>query len=199
MKQLIVLILAIILSVPNLTFAEQNYNYDAMTRAEFARVIVQLMRIEDMNITSGWVYSFPDVVGHYLYKYVRWLQLLGVVLGGGDNYFRPDDTILIEHATVMLLRVLGYQPIAIENGNFPIGYAFVSELSGLDKNSDSLLDLVNRALDIPMVGFNHGTWQWEILDGLDGRGFHTLRTRVWDNAPVYFDGENFILLEEVQP
>jgi len=37
---------------------------------------------------------------------------------------------------------------------------------------------------------------WDGYDGQDGRRLRTLRIYQWNNASVYFDGWDFIILEE---
>ena len=57
-----------------------------------------------------------------------------------------------------------------------------------------LQKLIDWALDVPIM--EHCMMCiYHIMDGADGKPLRTLRIDAWDNASVYFDGENFVVLE----
>jgi len=62
---------------------------------------------------------------------------------------------------------------------------------------DLLYRLVNRALDVPlMIRTTGGTiFEYIIADGVIENLLMTWRTEFWNNQPVYFDGENFVIPE----
>jgi len=67
-----------------------------------------------------------------------------------------------------------------------------------------LTKIVNNALDVPLVArtsfpdpTNSSSWiYYVVMDGADGNLLRTLRSQIWDNCPIYFDGTNWIMLED---
>ena len=205
MKKIVITLLVVALLIPNIAFAENagNVENDTVTRAEFARIVVRSRGFE--GIISPRLTEFFDVPAeHWASGYIRVAAGLGVIQGNGDGNFRPDDAILVEEAIAMLMRALGWWQMAIANGGFLVGYFLCAERSGLTNGidlivgeyvtPDLLYELINNSLDIPLVEIV-GRDLGHIMDGTGNTSLKTLRTEFWDNLPVYFDGENFIIIE----
>lgn len=88
---------------------------DGITRAEFAKMVAEIMTKIDKNTTESFdAYSedktytetFHDVVkGDWFQNYVAFLQETGVVQGDGEK-FRPNDKITREEVAIMLTNAL---------------------------------------------------------------------------------------------
>jgi len=187
-----------------------------ITRAEMARIVVYLRNMGD----SGRWYTahFSDVPrSHWADRYIgvatraysimqtRGVTHQGVVSGNDDHQFRPNDFLLIEDAIAILMQTLGYSPMvrAATDGQPPLSYLDVAELAGLTEGleftvgesvtPELLYELVNRALDIPVMQGRYWHVGYHVMDGTGDTELATPRTEFWHNAPVYFDGENFII------
>ena len=140
-------------------------NSGNVTRAEFARIIIGMKGLTGIvhQVETGF-YDVP--MEHSKSGYVRLAHQMGVIQGAG-GYFRPDDRIVIDEALTMLVRALGYSPMAEARGGFPMGYFTVAEITELIEEfahldgvpfmlngfatRNFLTTLVNRALDVPMM------------------------------------------------
>ena len=212
MKKLLILLLVATLLIPNFALAQngESVEYaelDTVTRAEFARVVAMMLNFGNPS-ESGLNTAFNDIPqGHWARGYIALAFTLNVVHGNGDGTFRPDDAITFQEAIVMLMRALEYQPMANAQGGFPIGYMIAAVSSGLTRNVGSVSmtafvtrdlarTLVNDALDTPILQPPPlRTSEVQIIDQGPPPPPITLRNTVWNNQPVYFDGENFIILE----
>jgi len=225
MKKIIAFLLVIILVISTFVVAENEQEYDnTVSRAEFARIVAGLLGLSEWFSRQGET-PFVDVpIEHWASGYILSLswQHPGIARGdsgrldsrghfhpNSNSRFRPDDAILVEEAIAMLVRALGYAPMARAEvfGRFPNNYAIVAERSGLTENiefefgeyatRDLIYKLINRALDVPLMwaivsGGNH----FFIADGRGDRPLWTLRIQNWNNASVYFDGWDFVILDE---
>jgi len=218
-KKLMICLLIIILLTSSLTFA-QNIDNNTVTRAEFSKIIVELIGLagnmlppRDPANLLWWQSQFDDVPDdHWASRYIDELFFVMAIRGNGEGIFRPDDAILIEEAITILVRVLGSNGglFAHRQSGYPFGYIYVAEFSGLTDGlgfgigeyatKGLLQKLVNRALDTPLIDrrwiYPPGELYFFLADGLDGRFLSTLRMEAWNNLPVYFDGTDWILLED---
>lgn len=84
----------------------------AITRAEFVKIIC-----EAFSLNSNKEQKFTDVTENSWYeRYCAIAGALGIVTGDG-NFFRPNDNITREDATVIMHRVLTYKNGEIEAGS----------------------------------------------------------------------------------
>ena len=63
--------------------------------------------------------------------YVYDLVGRGILSGYGDGTFGPDDTVKYEQAVTMIMRTLGYDPFAANNGGYPTGYLAAAQRYGV--------------------------------------------------------------------
>jgi len=182
-----------------------------ITRAEFARTVVQLLALD--GITAPSETRFYDVNTEFWASgYIATAWGLGIIQGDGNGNFRPDDRILVIEAAVMLARTLGYTPMVNELGGFPAGYIAISEVTGLTEDAvsvpfgnfltrDMATTFVNNALDVPLMmpyTFGYDGVEFAIFDGEEeDRPLTTLRLMAHgDDDVVIFDGESFSRIEE---
>ena len=87
----------------------ENFNPNqAITRAEFAAMIVNYLGLGHYRITGG--NAFTDVEGHWASSAINVAYLQGWVTGFGDGTFRPDEFITRAQVAALVNRALGRLP-----------------------------------------------------------------------------------------
>jgi len=101
-----------------------------ITRAEFSAVVCRALGLE--GIIARVDTQFVDVTAaHWASGYIRMADQLGVVRGMGDGTFVPDAPVTYEQAITMIMRAIGYSPMAAARGGFPTGYLIAASTSGV--------------------------------------------------------------------
>ncbi len=59
------------------------------------------------------------------------LQPVGIINGRGDGTYAPDDNVTYEQVLKIAVVLLGYEPLALSKGGYPVGYMDVAESIGL--------------------------------------------------------------------
>lgn len=85
----------------------------AITRAEFASMIVRLFAIDDKGTIEA---EFKDTHQHWAMDAIRTLARYGLVNGYEDGTFKPDATITREEIVVMIMRLLNVEALP-QTGN----------------------------------------------------------------------------------
>ncbi len=103
-----------------------NFDPDAnIKRSEFAAVICRAMNAE--AAAAGSSASFVDVAAdHWAAGYIGWAAGSGIVNGKGDGKFDPDANVTYQEAVTMIIRAMGFDPLAIKRGGFPTGYMAIA-------------------------------------------------------------------------
>ena len=150
--------------------------FDYITRAEMAKVVCAARNLNDV----GALPSFSDIEAtHWAYHAVGTAEKLGIMKGYDNNIFAPEENITYEQVVTVIVRLLGYEPLAITKGGYPNGYIQVAHEIGLLENLNviptnlaSRLDvakLMSRALDIPLmrqIGYGE-TPEYAIFNGVE--------------------------------
>jgi hypothetical protein len=206
-------LLNVLKGYPDGTFKPDN----TITRAEFAAVAVRVSGLENVAMAAkGLPTGFSDVPAwHWASGYVGTAAKMGIVNGIGNGLFAPETPVKYEEAITMVVRALGYEPMAQARGGYPFGYLIVAnEIDLLDGAMGAqgtwatrafVAQITDNALEIPMmiqVGFGTST-EW-VVSGenddtdevflLDRMGFDTVEGVVSDvdveDMEVYIDDEN---------
>lgn len=94
-----------------------------LTRKEAAEIMIRLQALENAAEAMTEASPFLDVPPDHPYApYIVLGSSLGIISGDGDGYFRPDETLLLEEGTKLLVSCLGYDLPARQAGGFPNGY-----------------------------------------------------------------------------
>jgi len=120
---------------------------DTLRRSEFAKIAVALAGLTD--VADGQTATrYPDVVkDHWATGYISVADTKGYVIGDDAGNFRPDDNITFEEAVTVLIRVLGYEPSALDNGGYPSGYLVTAAQNGLTRGiSHSATKAISRGV-----------------------------------------------------
>jgi len=126
-------------------------NYDLITRAEMIDIVINLTQIQKEDIYHAKYFSRFDkdsisIIDSMLFddwvptkdkeELVKRLYECQIIIGCGDNKFRPNDFCTFEEAVTFIVRSLGWMTLAESRGygGFPEGYIRVAEEIGLLDN-----------------------------------------------------------------
>lgn len=114
--------LGIITGYDDGTFKPDN----TITRAEFCAIVIRGLGL-DAAAKAGTGTAFSDVPSsHWASGYVAMASGLGIVTGYGNGKFGPSDLVTYDQAVTMVVRAMGYDPLAKKLGGFPAGYLVVA-------------------------------------------------------------------------
>lgn len=131
-----------------------------ITRAEMAQILRNLLPDND-NTQIAAEAAFSDLTGeHWGYEAITVMNSMGIVVGGNDGRVRPDDKVTHAEAVTMIIRMLGYENKAAENGGYPLGYISTAIettlLNGLSLELDKAATrgevaiMIYNMLDVPV-------------------------------------------------
>ena len=157
-------------------FDDEDNLGNIVTRAEFAGYIARILDIDEY--TRKEERYFTDVPATYWKSNsINALAAQGIISGGEDGKFRPDDNITYSEAAVILIKAMGYGTYAELNGGYPDGYikeaAELKISSGVKIDSNglsklSVAGLLYNALDTVVLkesGSNASGIQYNKTDG----------------------------------
>ncbi|MBO5955657.1 MAG: S-layer homology domain-containing protein [Clostridia bacterium] len=128
---------------------------DNILRSEMAKVAVYSVGLEDIAIGSNVVTRFPDVASnHWANGAINVAEQQGLVIGDDMGTFRPDDPVLLQEAVTILVRALGYEPVAMQRCGYPAGYMAVASENQLLKGISALGKSPAKRGDIAQLTFN---------------------------------------------
>lgn len=82
---------------------------DALTRAQFCKLIVTAIGKADKASSSGYRALFSDLpTSHWAVGYVNLAYDQGLISGYGDGAFGPEDPVDLSQAVTIVLKALGY-------------------------------------------------------------------------------------------
>ncbi len=163
-----------------------NFNPDnTITRAEMAAIIIRAKGLESAANASKGATMFPDVAAdHWASGYVNLASQNGIIMGTDEGLFDPNGTLTYEAAVAMIVRALGFEPVAQKKGGWTAGYVVVAnsykvtEGAAANATRANLAILMANALETPMMDqTSYGSDEkYEVLDGKGGRDYRTLLT-----------------------
>lgn len=107
-----------------------------VTRAEFAAMVLRLTKMEDLAELYKNDVVFSDVpAGEWYTGYINGTVNAGYMNGYSEGTFGPNDPVLFEQAAKVLITILGYEPVAQQNGGYPNGYTMTATTTGLTKGA----------------------------------------------------------------
>jgi hypothetical protein len=128
---------------------------DKLTRSEFARIAVSLLGMDDVANASNYPTRFADVPAyHWANGYINVASSQKIIVGDENGNFMPDAEISYVEALAILVRILGYQPMADSKGGWPMGYLMTGSSIGIGNGiSASSMDRITRE-QIAQLAFN---------------------------------------------
>lgn len=123
-----------------------------VTRAEFAEFTAAILGLDSAGGTSDNVY-FKDVpVSNRSAGAINALAEYGIISGVGDYSFNPNDSILPEHAAILLLKAAGYTDVNAAGLSYDVLIArhkLLSGTSGTALDFEAAARLIYQALKMP--------------------------------------------------
>ena len=103
------------------------------TRAEFATIVAKMLKANTAGYPRYGSSPYVDIdASNFAYSSVCYLTEIGILSGDGNSEFRPNDPILVNEASKMIMCALGYQDACeITNGGFPNGYTTFALRQGI--------------------------------------------------------------------
>lgn len=106
----------------------------SVTRAEFTKMVIAASTMRDLVSATSASAPFPDVRrNHWAAGYVSAAVNAGLVNGYLDGRFRPDNTVKLEEAVNIVLKLLGYSASDF-SGTYPEAQLNKYHALGLDEN-----------------------------------------------------------------
>lgn len=132
-----------------------NMRYeDNVSRAECAKIVVNTSAYRDYVEKEGASSSFKDIpYTHWASAYISVGVKNGLFKGYFDATFRPSNTVLLEEATIMFLRILGYSGEDFGNDWPHDQVIFARKIGLLDDIYKSVGEELNRR-DISILAYN---------------------------------------------
>ncbi len=128
---------------------------DSILRSEMAKVAVYSVGLEDVANGANTPTKFPDVVSnHWANGAINVAEQQGMVVGDDVGTFRPDDPVLLQEAVTIVVRALGYEPVAGDRGGYPAGYMAVASENQLLKGITAAGATNAKRGDIAQLVFN---------------------------------------------
>ncbi len=131
--------------------------YQSITRAEMAKIITQTLNISKVTAAN----TFTDVTDDNPYiNEIGIVQGMKIMCGYGNDIFKPDADITYYEAAKTIVTMLGYEPIAQQNGGYPYGYLKAGNETGIipypgaeDRviNKNDIAKILIKAIDTPLM------------------------------------------------
>ena len=120
-----------------------------ITRAEFATLAVRIEGLEDVQEEYKKETIFKDVSkNHWASGYINIAESRGLIIGFGDETFRPEEKITYAQALTVIIRILGYEKDVV--GEWPDNYIDMGRNLGLVTQGDGpFVSLENMTQEEP--------------------------------------------------
>lgn len=124
-----------VLAVMGILNGDEQGNMDldrAVTRAEFVKMAVSASACKEQGQAVAGISPYPDVrAGAWHSGYIAAARDAGWITGYLDGTFRPDNTVTLEEAVSIMLKVMGYSGSDFAAG-FPAAHMSLYRSLGLD-------------------------------------------------------------------
>ncbi len=131
--------------------------FQNITRAEMAKIITQTLKITDEETPN----TFTDVPADHQYiNQIGKVQSMKIMCGCGNDIFNPNAYITYYEAAKTVVAMLGYEPLALQNGGYPHGYLKVANELGIilypgaenfEIYKNDIAKMLIRAMDVPLM------------------------------------------------
>jgi len=167
-----------------------NLNLDqSVSRAEFTKMAVAMSQYRNMVATTGTTSVFRDCTfKHWAAPYVRVAVTNGMVNGYPDGTFRPENTVSLEEAITVMLKLLGYTN-ADFGTSWPYGQMGIAKnehiLDNVDKN---IGDALTRA-DVLKIVYNTLVANPKSAQAADAKYLEQLECELHEDAVIIATNE----------
>ena len=132
--------------------------YNCITRAEISKIIAGLLTDD---VPAAEEDRFTDTAGNWARDYIAYCAEAGVLSGGSDGTFRPNDYVTIRELAKLLLTAMGLDPApyqgagwaeAVDQAASELGlYSGVGEDRSLYVTREQACRMISIALQCPVV------------------------------------------------
>lgn len=172
-----------------LPFGEEYNADDPVTRAEFAKIMCQLVNLsKTAQISYSGKCTFPDVDENSEFTpYINLCAERGILHGFEDGTFRPEEHISVVQAAKLISYELGYSMNVERLGGYPNGVMLqgvsLGIFGGIDAITDSPLTkgaaarMLASSIDVPLLmqtSFGE-TAEFTVMNGKNGVALMTIR------------------------
>ncbi|MBR6728837.1 MAG: S-layer homology domain-containing protein [Clostridia bacterium] len=108
-----------------------------ITRAEFCKIVIYAMNLQNMVSATVTETGFSDVaVDHWAAGNIKIARDMGIINGFDDGTFKPGENVTFEQAVKMVVCATSDQlaTLSLNNGGYPDGYLKVAQSYGFLKN-----------------------------------------------------------------
>ncbi len=110
---------------------------DVVTRGQFAESAARIIGIAPLG---SFVADFTDVpANHANASYIYAMKNAGYMSGVSADTFLPDAPVSLEQAVSVLVKLAGYNDVALATGGYPTGYMTIATRIGLFDNIDPVM------------------------------------------------------------
>lgn len=128
---------------------------EEISRGEFVVNLLCLADIPAMPSGAAEGYAFSDVpASRSDADAISSARMQGIVSGGSDSSFYPDDSVTLEQATAMLMRALGYGTLCELEGGYSAGYISYASGIGVMKRVEGAFSQPLRRSDMVQMFYN---------------------------------------------
>ncbi len=106
---------------------------EQVTRADFATIVAKMLKANTAGYPRYGQTPYSDVdETDPAYPAICYLTEVGILQGDGNSIFRPNDPIIVNEASKMIMCALGYQRACdVTNGGYPDGYTSFALRQGI--------------------------------------------------------------------
>lgn len=148
--------------------------YNCITRAEISKIIATLLTDTVSPATTD---HFTDTAGNWARDFIEYCAGAGVLSGGADGTFRPNDYVTIRELAKLLLTTLGHDPeqytgvgwtAAVDTGAAELGiYDGIDGDRSLYVTREKACQMISSALQCPVVeAYDEDGEQQYVIDSM---------------------------------
>ena len=164
---------------------------ETMTRAEFITAVIRTKDTDGtLTSTNSYANTFMDVRSEDWWAASVAVALkLGLINGLGGGRFCPDDPMILEHAVVVLVKLLGYQYQAEEKG-YKMTASQLDLFQGIPLEDDAALTkgyaaiLLSNALEATALDIEGYTFDGEWYGGYTKKNFAEAQMGIFKETGV---------------
>ena len=162
------------------------------------------------------VQKFADVeTTHWAYNVITQITDIGYMIGTSATEFSPEEPVTVNQVNKVLVKILGYEQFAMQNGGYPAGYNYLASslkvLKGINNYGETpitrgeLAKMLYNMFDVNMISAtminDEGVATYETSDKTflnDVLGVYKYEGKVTDNGTTALLGNSVIEKDEIK-
>ena len=162
------------------------------------------------------VQKFADVdEAHWAYDVIAKITDLGYMVGTSATEFSPEEAVTVNQVNKVLVKILGYEQFAMQNGGYPAGYNYIAStvkvLKGINNYGETaitrgeLAKMLYNMFEVNMIAASkitdEGVATYETSDKIflnDVLGVYKYEGKVTDNGTTAIYGNSTVEDNEIK-